>query len=201
MQMYKVFFKDSCFLLTDDQNLLQEGTHQLIHRDFNLTKAFVRDLLNEPHPFKAILYDEDSEALFSIFKSCFLYVKAAGGVVRQNNQILMIKRLGVYDLPKGHLEACETIEQCASREVKEECGLQQVNVTAPLTETLHIYYRNDNWFLKKTYWFAMTCPPDSPLIPQTEEDIEEVFWVTVSEIGTVKTNTYPSLLEVFELIK
>lgn len=196
--MYKVFFKDSCFLLTDDQNLLKEGTHQLTHEYFNITKTFVWNLLKEPNKFKAVLYDEDLEELFSIFKSCFLYVKAAGGVVCQEGQILVMKRLGVYDLPKGHLEAHETIEQCAIREVEEECGIQGVQITAPLTNTLHIYCRNGNWFLKKTYWYTMTCPKNLTLTPQTEEDIEEVFWLSASDIETVKTNTYPSLLEVFE---
>ena len=33
--MYKVFFKESCFLLTDDQNLLKEGTISLVHQNFN----------------------------------------------------------------------------------------------------------------------------------------------------------------------
>ena len=199
--MYKVFFKESCFLLTDDQNLLKEAPYSLRHQDFNATKTFIRQLLNENQKFTAVLYDEDLEELFSIFKSCFLYVKAAGGVVQQEGRILIIKRLGVYDLPKGHLETCETIEQCAIREVEEECGLEHVQVTGHLTDTLHIYYRNENWYLKKTYWYKMICPPDPILIPQTEEEIENVFWQPVSQLEEIKTNTYPSLLEVFELIK
>lgn len=196
--MYKVFFKESCFLLTDDQNLLKENTEQLSHKDFNTTKAFILKLIHSGEKFNAVLYDEDLEELFSIFKSCFLYVKAAGGVVCQDNRILLIKRLGVYDLPKGHLEAGETIEQGAMREVKEECGLEQVEITAHLTNTLHIYCRNENWYLKKTYWYAMTCSPHPTLIPQTEEDIEEVFWLATDQKDKIMTNTYPSLSEVFE---
>lgn len=78
-----------------------------------------------------------------------MYVKAAGGVVQQNNRILIIKRSGTPDLPKGHQEPGESIEQCAIREVEEECGLQNVKITSHLTDTLHIYYRNENWYLKK----------------------------------------------------
>lgn len=196
--MYKVFFKDSCFLLTDKQNLLKEGTHRLIHEDFNRTQTFIRNLLKEKQPFRAVLYDEDPEALFAIFKSCFLYLKAAGGVVKQNDRMLVIKRLGVYDLPKGHQEPNENIEQCAVREVEEECGIQGVQISKHLTDTLHIYFRDGNWVLKKTYWYAMTCPDNPALSPQTEEGIEEVFWLPVSETERVKNNTYPSLLEVFE---
>ncbi len=47
----------------------------------------------------------------------------------------------------------------------------------------------------------MTSSENPALTPQTEEDIEEVFWLATHEINTIKTNTYPSLLEVFEKIQ
>lgn len=199
--MYKVFFKESRFLLTDERNLLKIKEQIFIHQDFHQTKAFIIQKLNQPEKFSVILYADDLEELFSIFKSCFLYVKAAGGAVLQNNQILIIKRLGMADLPKGHLEAGESIEQCAIREVEEECGLQNVKIIAPLTSTLHIYYRNENWYLKKTYWYIMNCPENPVLIPQEEEDIEEVFWLPLSKISHILQNTYPSLKEVFEKVQ
>jgi len=99
--MYKVFFKESCFLLTDNQNLLKEGDIRWVHRDFMTTKNFIYQTLEKGIPFKAVLYDEDPEDLFTIFKSCFTYVKAGGGAVIQNSDILVIKRLGMIDLPKG----------------------------------------------------------------------------------------------------
>lgn len=199
--MYKVFFKESCFLLTDNQNLLKEGTVTLIHSDFNATKNFIIRLLEQHANFKAVIVHDDVEDLFGIFKSCFIYVKAAGGAVKQDNSILMIKRQGMYDLPKGHVEACETIEICAIREVEEECGIREVSITSPLAATFHIYPRNNSWFLKKTYWYNMACPPDQPLTPQTEEDIEEVFWFPVEEIDTILDKTYPSLAGVLQKIK
>ena len=96
--MYKVFFKESCFLLTDNQNLLKEGDIRWVHRDFMTTKNFIYQTLEKGIPFKAVLYDEDPEDLFTIFKSCFTYVKAGGGAVIQNSDILVIKRLGMIDL-------------------------------------------------------------------------------------------------------
>ena len=155
--MYKVFFKESCFLLTDNQNLLKEGDIRWVHRDFMTTKNFIYQTLEKGIPFKAVLYDEDPEDLFTIFKSCFTYVKAGGGAVIQNSDILVIKRLGMIDLPKGHLEYGETMEQCAVREVEEECGLKQVSILSPLDTTLHIYYRNESWFLKNIL-VSDVCP-------------------------------------------
>ncbi len=195
--MYKVFFKDSCFLLTDDQNLLKEKKQIWKHQDFNITKDFIHEQLQRTDKFTVILYDEDLEELFSLFKSCFVYVKAAGGIVHEQDKILLIKRQGMYDLPKGHLEAGETLEECAIREVKEECGLEDVKITTPFMNTLHIYYRNETWFLKKTHWYQMSCPSNCTLCPH----IEEVFWFPVSELDKITTQTYPSLLPVFQKSK
>lgn len=199
--MYKVFFKDSCFFLTEQTNFTQETTFSFKHREFQATKEFILRLLDHPQPFTAAIFHDDVEELLAIFKSCFTYVKAAGGVVRQGNCLLAIKRLGMYDLPKGHLESGETIEQCAVREVEEECGLKEVQITDTLGSTLHIYPRNNQWYLKKTYWYAMSCPPYPELKPQTEEDIEEVFWLPISEIASILPETYASLRSIFETIR
>ena len=199
--MYKVFFNESFFLLTDDQKLLKESKQIFVHKDFTITKAFVLSLLEKGEPFYIVLYHDNVEVLFSIFKSCFLYVKAGGGCVCTAEDLLIIKRLGVFDLPKGHQESHETIEQCAVREVEEECGLEQVSITAPLHSTFHIYQRNDCWYLKKTYWYMMSCPTEQTLRAQTEEDIEAVFWHPLGQLDSIVSQTYPSLEQVFEEVK
>lgn len=198
--MYKVFFKDSCFLLTDDRNLLKESDTRLVHRNCTVTQTFIGTLLQRRERFTAVLFDEDEERLFSIFQSCFRYVQAAGGAVIQAENILLIRRLGKYDLPKGHQETGETTEACAVREVEEECGLKEVRITAPLTDTFHIYHRNGNWHLKKTCWYAMSCPPGQTPVPQTEEDIEEVFWFPLKNTEKILSGTYPSLVAVFRCL-
>lgn len=199
--MYKVFFKENVFLLTDNQKSLKEYATFFYHQDFNTTKEFISNLLSKGEKFRVAIYHDDLEDLFGVFKSCFLYVKAAGGVVCQDNQVLFIKRSGIYDLPKGHLEIGETIEECAVREVEEECGIQGVSITTPLSSTLHIYPQNNDWFLKKTYWFNMVCPPGQTPVPQTEEYIEDVFWLPIDELHSILDKTYPSLVEVLLKIK
>lgn len=198
--MYKVFFKDSCFLLTDDRNLLHSHPRPLIHKDFSITKNYILGQLRSPAKFKAVIYHPEAEELLSLFKSCFLYVQAAGGVVCLEDKALVIRHLGVWDLPKGHLEAGESIEECAVREVEEECGLQEVSITAPLTITWHLYFRNETWHLKETYWYKMTCPPGQTPQPQREEDIEAVKWQRIGLLHNLFKKTYRSITEVLRLL-
>ena len=50
-------------------------------------------------------------------------IKAAGGVVENHkNEILMMKRLGHWDLPKGKADPGENSATTAQREVEEECA-------------------------------------------------------------------------------
>lgn len=163
--------------------------------------SFIQACLNQDKIFHAIIYHPDLNLLFSSFQSCFKVVGAAGGVVRTEDTILIITRLGVPDLPKGHIETGEDMQTCALREVREECGLLELRIEGPLQDTWHIYFRDEKWHLKQTHWFTMACAPDQPLTPQTEEDIEEAYWLPCSAIETVIPRTYASLRPVFTEVK
>ena len=48
----------------------------------------------------------------------------AGCIIMRDDKILVLQRKdGRYDLPKGHQEPTETLFECAQRETFEECGL------------------------------------------------------------------------------
>jgi 8-oxo-dGTP diphosphatase len=52
-----------------------------------------------------------------------------GVIIQQDGQILLLKRkgshgAGTWSLPGGHLEWNEELENCAKREVEEECGIK-----------------------------------------------------------------------------
>jgi len=199
--MYKVFFKASFFWLTDDSEILKNHQDVLIQPDKNELFSFVYSYLKEDSIFHATLYHPDLNLLFSHFQSCFKVVGAAGGVVRHDDKILMIKRLGIPDLPKGHIEAGEDPQTSALREGREECGLQELRIESPLPDTWHIYFREEQWHLKQTHWFTMACPPNQRLTPQAEEEIEEVYWLPYSAIDTVSPQTYASLRPVLTEVK
>lgn len=193
MQRYEVFFKESSFLLTDHKSPAKNGPDFFIYKDPEATRRYVFSLLEGTSVFNVTLYSPDAEELFGLFRSFFKVVRAAGGVVRDGKRILLIKRLGKYDLPKGHIEKGETTEACAIREVSEECGLRDLKIEMPLNDTWHIYFREGEWYLKHTCWYIMSCPAAQSLTPQTEEDIEEVFWLDTREISRILPLTYRNL--------
>ncbi len=123
---------------------------------------------------------------------------AAGGLVtNEKDEILMIFRRGVWDLPKGKLDKGETIETCAIREVEEETGLKNITLGKLLHITTHNYF--DMWSLtnvtKETHWFAMKVNGKQKLVPQTEEDILEIKWIKKAEMSEYLKNSYKNIVE------
>lgn len=134
---------------------------------------------------------------WSHFEGMHRFVLAAGGVVMdEGGRLLAIRRLGVWDLPKGKVETKEVVEDAAVREVQEECGLEEVHLVRWLTATWHTYERKGKAHLKRTEWFLMRSSSKEKLSAQSEEGIEEVRWLSAEEVRMMETDTYPSLLPV-----
>ena len=110
-----------------------------------------------------------------------LSVIAGGGILYResgdNVEIALIKRKGVWDLPKGKKEEGESIKQCARREVSEELGIAMPEIDYHIGQSWHEYHEKGDNFLKTTYWYAMRpLAQIDEFIPETEEQIEEVRW-------------------------
>ena len=130
------------------------------------------------------------------------YKIAEGGIVENaSGKILLMKRLGKWDLPKGKLDKGETIEECALREIEEETGAAGLTVKSSFAETYHTYYRNEKWIIKHTHWYIVKCKDDSKLSPQEEEDIEQVAWVDHVTIDLLKIDTNPAIRKLLKLYK
>ena len=139
--------------------------------------------------------DDDS---YLSFCGLFNEVNAAGGLVKNGlGQCMMIFRNGLWDLPKGHQEQGESIEQCALREVSEETGLSGLKLGKLIAVTDHVYLRGGKWFLKHTWWYSMTCNGDSEPVPQREEGISEACWISADQLEKCLENCYSSILELF----
>ena len=107
-------------------------------------------------------------------------VFAAGGLVWRagapGRQFLVVARphRGDWSLPKGKLEAGETLEQCALREVLEETGL-----TCELGARLPAQHYVDQRGRSKqvTYW-TMTVV-DGAFTPNAE--VDQVVWLAADD--------------------
>lgn len=112
---------------------------------------------------------------------------AAGGVLYSDSDnkspltILVIKRNGVWDLPKGKLEDGESIMECAAREVSEEVGIPLPTIEKFLCETYHEYEVKGEKVGKKTYWYSMKTDRREGLLPQKEEGITDLKWVDANK--------------------
>ena len=129
---------------------------------------------------------------------------AAGGlVINENEEILFIYRRNHWDLPKGKLDEAESIETCALREVKEETGVQNCTLEKFLCKTKHQYF--DKWLnedvVKETWWYKIKSSSLEILTPQTEEDIEQIIWISFNNLNKYLEKTYPNIIEVINAFK
>jgi len=199
-QMYKVFFKDRILFLT---NSLEEA---LLNNDFDALhkftshhelKLFIESFEEDSSLKQAFLYGRPIDVLLSELKKCFRFIVAAGGLVsNSNDDLLVIHRLGVYDLPKGKAEKDESVRETAIREVTEECGIEPLSIKQKLCSTFHTYNQKGIHYLKETVWFMMEYNGHSQPKPQTEEQITSAEWMSVTQLDTIISNTYPSIIEV-----
>lgn len=198
--MYKVFFNDRALFLTDDFSKNFQHRYGLFmkYKEKEDLQELI-ELYNKITRIKSfIIFHYDVEELREIFRSCFISIDAAGGVVKNSKgEYLFIYRRGKWDLPKGKMEKDETYQQTALREVSEETGLTGLTITKPLISTYHTYPYKGQLALKKTLWFEMTHIGDETPIPQIDEDIEEVRWFKEHELFIVFQNTYGLIKDVF----
>ncbi len=124
-------------------------------------------------------------------------ITAAGGLVtNREGQVLLIRRLGKWDLPKGKCEDGEDIVTCALREVEEETGIRQLTAEGEICDTWHVYEQHGQQILKQTVWFRMTTNDVTVPVPQTEESITEVRWVDRDALDVFLEDSYETIREV-----
>ena len=201
-QNYKIFINHHTIVLTNNNQFANRKDCEF-HRSNGLNKVLNQLTSGTFSGKKYIVFkSEHPGVLFRQLKKHFKLIKAAGGVVfNEDGQLLLIKRLGIWDLPKGKLEVGEDQRLAALREVHEECGLKFLGILSKLTNTYHVYHLKGRWILKKSAWYRMVAWGDISVEPQLEEDITEVRWVDESFIRDPDFETYDSLKELFDAIE
>ncbi len=146
--------------------------------------------------------------LLRCLKRRMRWVRAAGCIVSDDSgNLLLIRRNGRYDLPKGKVEPGETLRQAAIRETLEETGIQVVScpdaaaslstfgfqLSTPI-KTYHIYNLYGGWHLKQTSWFAARAAGVRPQgTPQGEEGITDILWVSPDQWHQLLNSSYGTL--------
>jgi len=193
--MYKVFVNEKKLLLSK----LPEGLEKTLQYDSSTTLEIALDLLQNTSVKELNVYGQETDEIWQKFKKFFRIIEAAGGIVKNSkDEILFIKRLGKWDLPKGKMEKGESREESAIREIEEETGLKEVELLNFINTTYHIYIeRNGDKVLKYTHWFAMSFDGEDTSKPQIEEGITEVAWKNTKQI---EDEVFPSTFRNIELI-
>jgi 8-oxo-dGTP pyrophosphatase MutT (NUDIX family) len=204
--MYKVFFNDSTIQIGSEMNksLNNNIAKKFNSVDYGVVNQIISQIESVESPSAFYIMNQEVDSAMDYFRSQFVEIPAAGGLVKKaDGSLLFIKRLGVWDLPKGKIEKRETPELAAIREVEEECGLSDLQIIKQLDSTFHIYRSPYltfplNLVLKETKWFLMNYSGEETPVPQVEENIEEVAWFSPVDLVQVYSNTYSSLSDLLK---
>ena len=109
---------------------------------------------------------------------------SAGGVLVRRFQgrpfaAAVAPRAGVLALPKGHPDGDETMQEAATREVREETGLEG-ELVEKLDDVRYWYTRGGERVLKLVSFYLFRYR--SGRIADHDDEIEHVEWVPLAEL-------------------
>jgi 8-oxo-dGTP pyrophosphatase MutT (NUDIX family) len=125
---------------------------------------------------------------------------SAGGVVVRDGRVLVIvptRRAAdgsrVLGLPKGHVEDGETVLQAATREVREETGVEAAPLEQ-LGEVRYWYVRNRRRVAKSVFFFLFRYMSGDTA--DHDNEVLEARWMRLEE--ALEALTYPGEREMVE---
>lgn len=202
--MHKIYFEKRCIIICDvDDPSITDANSIIFHIGERIDIHSLVAMFEASESLSRIyIPTHHTEKMYRRVCAEFREVNAAGGLVsNRRSDYLLIRRNGLWDLPKGHQEQGEDILTTALREVEEETGVSDLEAGSLLTITDHCYFRDGVWHLKHTWWYNMLYTEPVDLAPQKEEDISKAAWVAKSSLPSYLKNTFPSIQEVFREAK
>jgi 8-oxo-dGTP pyrophosphatase MutT (NUDIX family) len=198
-QTYKIYFNEGALIITDSPNALRGIPNLYYIGDDDLHTSF-KILTSGESNGKAMTFGLiafDAAETFKEFTSRYTVIQAAGGLVfNKENQLLTIKRNGLWDLPKGKIEKHEDQRAAALREVMEETGINMINISDKIGESYHAYFEDDVLLLKENHWYIMNSSGKSNLKPQIEEGISEVKFEYLDWFRSPEFQSYNSVKDI-----
>jgi 8-oxo-dGTP pyrophosphatase MutT (NUDIX family) len=111
--------------------------------------------------------------------------RSSGGVVVRGDETIVIvpTRRGaqgqkVLALPKGHVDPGETPEQTATREVREETGVD-AELVEKLGEVRYFYQRDGKRIFKRVSFYLFAYGEGS--LDDHDDEVEEARWMPLEE--------------------
>lgn len=200
--MYKVFIDNSVIEFLDSTEEIPSGRYDLIlnSMETDLTKLLDQFDLVGSRTCLLVVY-EDFELAFNQVFHAYELMDAAGGIVKCDRRYLFIERHGMWDIPKGKLDAYEQPWEAAVREIEEECGIKGPTIDHLLGITFHTYSYMGRLTIKKNWWYALNYSGSMEVTPQEEESITQAIWIEKEAWDMIRENTYESIKEVLDMAK
>ncbi len=193
--MYKIFVNECPLIIATADEYQQMHTSDFMRVECNKEEfAQVLEWMFRGPSKGFITITANPDKAFDILKDVCKPIDAAGGVVfNDSGHLLMINRMGYWDLPKGKVDPGETFDFTAIREVKEECGVKEIKLGEPVARTYHLYNQYPHKMLKTCHWYLMTCPDGVVPKPQAEEHITEAIWKDMAGVDLDSLHTYETI--------
>jgi 8-oxo-dGTP pyrophosphatase MutT (NUDIX family) len=199
MKEIKLYLQHSLLSIYPPTTLTLDADIQLFMFDSPKFMDKIFALFDSSYPQKAAIIHEHPTLVLKSIIQHFIEIPAAGGLIENGNgDLLLMKRRGFWDLPKGKIDQGETIPQAAIREVEEETGLTNVTLGNLLQITYHGYMFKGQRAIKPAYWYAMSVSGVPETHPQIEEDITQLIWIKKNDVTEYLPKSLPTIQDLIQ---
>jgi 8-oxo-dGTP pyrophosphatase MutT (NUDIX family) len=202
-QSYKIYFNEGALVIAESPDALRGLANLYYIGDDEMHTSF-KILTSSETTGKSLnfgLISPDPAETLKEFMEPFSVIQAAGGLVfNKENQLLTIKRNGLWDLPKGKIEKYEDQRAAALREVMEETGLNMLNISDKIGESYHAYFEDNVVLIKETHWYLMNSSGKGKLKPQEAEGISEVVFADMDWFHSADFHSYQSIRDIIKKV-
>lgn len=109
----------------------------------------------------------------------------AGCLVVNDSQILLIKKNGAWQIPKGKIKKEESTLEAAIRETEEETGIRPTKI-----ENTLFFHNNIVWFVSNKYTGSISIAPQ-------KEKISNCSWLDYNKSLKIITQKHLPVLKYF----